>query len=327
LKVPNPTRNSIIVPNFANILPDTRETIDGSKDIRESLILNSERLGQFLLHNESTIRLSTLSLLITATTATKPISGAALKSILAGLPSLYAESDAHLRQESLGLIKQFMWRLRGPITQKDFLEKEGKDAKVFMEKFINFIEEELTPTASYQRHVSALTSVSILLNTGVDPNASHISQKEQVLWRYKIHVLRPSLFRVLVDLLLDPFDDIRGMALDIISLFPLQIPEIPGSEAFNTRERLIAALSRAEALASKTSRADHADTVARLYHGIFSIAGNVNGPSTGDPWFITKVGVVDEILRRLEGKLFHEAGIFQTSLQDAPLHGHTSALK
>ncbi|OKL63320.1 hypothetical protein UA08_01801 [Talaromyces atroroseus] len=256
-----------------------------------------------------------------------PISAAALRSILAGLPSVYAESDSQFRQEVLSLIKQLMPRLRGAMTQKDFLEKEGKDAKIFMENYINFLEEELIPTASYQRHISALKSISVVVNSGVDPNATHVPQNEQVLWRYKIHVLRPSLFRLLVDLLLSSFDDIRGLALEIISLFPSQVPDLPEVKGSDIRERLITALSRAEALASRTSRADHADTVARLYHGLFSMADKVNGAVTGNSWFDTKIGVVDEILKRLEGKLFHDAGLFYTSPQDAPLHGHTSALR
>lgn len=261
----------------------------------------------------------------------KPISTIALKAILESLPSLHAESDSRFRQDIASLIKRLMLRLRGPSAQRDFMEKEGKDAYLFMKNYVDFLNNELIPTASYQRHISALTSISLVLNTGVDPNATHVSQDEQVLWRYKVHVLRPNLFRLLTDLLLDPFDEVRGSALHLIGLFPRALSIQVGNElvagGFNVQERLITALSRAEALASRTSRADHADTVARLYHALYCMAEAGNDTQGGGLWFSTKVGVVNEILQGLEAKLFTGIGFSNTSIRDAPLHGHTSALR
>ncbi|KAI7978104.1 hypothetical protein EIK77_009644 [Talaromyces pinophilus] len=224
-----------------------------------------------------------------------------------------------------------MVRLRGPGVLKDFMEKEGKDSKIFMERYVNFLERELLPTASYQRHISALKSISLVLKTGVDPSATHVPEEEQVLWRYKVNVLRPRLFRLLVDLLLNPFEEVRATALSLIGLFPShfssQAEDSAVDDGFNVAEKLVTALLRAEALASRTSRADHADTVARLYHALYSTAKDGHETGNEDSWFSTKIGVVNEILRRLEVKLSQETGPFQASVRDAPLHGHTSALR
>lgn len=200
-----------------------------------------------------------------------------------------------------------------------------------MEHYVDFLEKELLPTASYQRHISALKSISLVLKTGIDPNATHVPEEEQVLWRYKVNILRPSLFRLLVDLLLDPFEEVRATALALIGLFPRHLSSQAKHSAFDgglvVAEKLVTALSRAEALASGTSRADHADTVARLYHALYSTAKDGHETGAVDSWYSTKIGVANEILRRLEVKLSQETGLFQASVRDAPLHGHTSALR
>ncbi|RAO64566.1 uncharacterized protein BHQ10_000578 [Talaromyces amestolkiae] len=280
-------------------------------DVADILILKSDVLGRFLLHNEPRVRLLALSLLTTAPVMSKPISAIALNSILDGLYSINADSDAFIRQETMSYMRRLMLRLRGPGILKDFMEKEGKDSKIFMEHYVDFLEKELLPTASYQRHISALKSISLVLKTGIDPNATHVPEEEQVLWRYKVNILRPSLFRLLVDLLLDPFEEVRATALALIVV----------------AEKLVTALSRAEALASGTSRADHADTVARLYHALYSTAKDGHETGAVDSWYSTKIGVANEILRRLEVKLSQETGLFQASVRDAPLHGNTSALR
>ena len=273
-------------------------------DISDILILKSDILSRFLLHNEPRVRLLALSLLTTAPVMSKPISASALNSILEGLSSINADSDSYIRQETMSYMRRLMLRLRGPGVLKDFMEKEGKDSKIFMERYVDFLEKELLPTASYQRHISALKSISLVLKTGVDPNANHVPGEEQALWRYKVNILRPSLFRLLVDLLLDPFEEVRATALSLIGLFPSHISSQEKNSAFerdfSVAQRLVTALSRAEALASRTSRADHADTVARLYHALYSTARNGHETASDDSWFGTKLGVVNEILRRLE---------------------------
>lgn len=284
-----------------------------------------------MLYNEPRVRLLALSLLTTAPVMSKPISAMALNSILEGLCSINADSDAFVRQETMSYMRRLMLRLRGPGVLKDFMEKEGKDSKIFMERYVDFLEKELLPTASYQRHISALKSISLVLKTGIDPNATHVPEEEQVLWRYKVNILRPSLFRLLVDLLLDPFEEIRATALALIGLFPSHLSSQAGESALDggliVAEKLVTALSRAEALASRTSRADHADTVARLYHALYFTAKDGHETGAVDSWYSTKIGVANEILRRLEVKLSQETGLFQASVRDAPLHGHTSALR
>jgi hypothetical protein len=267
--------------------------------------------------------MSTLVLLITEPISTTPLSSAAANAILTGLPSIHAESNSKVRQELTSLNLKLMTRLRGSSTQKNFMEKDGLDAKEFVERYVSFLERELISTASYQRHITSLRSLSIILSTGVDPNVKHATPKEQLLWRYKVNILRPSLFRLLVNLLLDPFEEVRGTALTLLSLFTNEALSDSHGES-DVVQLLTTALSKAEVLASNTSRADHTDTVARLYHALFT---RTNSGDSTKTWFQTKLGVVNELLQRLEAKTFRQGGLFSTSTRDSPLHGYLAALK
>jgi hypothetical protein len=270
--------------------------------------------------------MSTLSLLITDPISTTPLSAAAHNAILTGLPSIHADSNSKVRQELTSLNIKLMVRLRGSSMQKNFMEQDGQAAKEFMERYISFLEGELVPTASYQRHITSLKSLSIILNTGVDPNVNHVPKQEQQLWRYKVNILRPSLFRLLVNLLLDPFEEVRGTALNLLSLFTNEAFQDAHGET-NVVQKLTMALSKAEVLASNTSRADHTDTVARLYHAIFTRTNSGGSTGTPETWFETKIGVVNALLQRLEEKTFRQGGLFSTSTRDSPLHGYLAALK
>lgn len=301
-------------------------TRSGAAEKTEPLILDSKTLGHFLLHKEQKIRMSTLSLLITDPISTAPLSAAAGNAILMGLPSIHAESTSKVRQELTSLNLKLMARLRGSSNQKHYMEKDGLDAKEFMERYVSFLEGELVSTASYQRHITSLKSLSIILNTGVDPNVNHVPKNEQALWRYKVNVLRPSLFRLLVNLLLDPFEEVRGTALNLLSLFTNEALKDSHGES-DVVQNLTAALAKAEILASNTSRADHTDTVARLYHALFTRTNSGDSTKTPEEWFQTKIGVVNELLQRLEAKTFRQGGLFSTSTRDSPLHGYLAALK
>ncbi|KAL1964941.1 hypothetical protein VTN77DRAFT_6294 [Rasamsonia byssochlamydoides] len=307
-----------------------------AKDKGEALILNSEVLGQFLLHREQSIRVSTLSLLITDPSTTKPISAAALKAIMSGLPSMHAESDAQSRGEILSLIRKLMVRLRGTQgARQGAIDDQTKDAERFLDAYVKFLEGELRPGASYQRHITALRSLSLVLNTGVDPRVKGVrilkADGDPTSWKFTLDILRPSLFRLLVDLLLDPFEEVRATSLTLLGLFPkdysAQYSSHSSSEASGISERLTVGLAKAEAVASNTSRADHADTVARLYHAIFSLASPGSRQSPEMPWYESKGEIVNVILEKLERKLSQPGGLFSSTIKDAPLHGYVSALR
>lgn len=306
-------------------------------------MLKSEVIGNFLLHREPSIRIAALSLLVTTFATAKPLATAATSAILRGLPSMHADSDSYTRGEILSLTRKLIVRLKsGVVKLEDLtnsaaakqslsLTKSDTEKNAFLQAYIRFLQRDLAVTASYPRHITALKALKLLLQSGLDQRAQIAPLKSEMETRWKSHmnVFEPRLLRLLVDLLLDPFEDVRQSSLSIINLFPHQIllgGLVDASENQALRGiRLTDTLARAERLASNTSRADHADTVARLYHILFCAASNA--PDAGREWWATKPAVVNTILSKLEDRVSSSEGLFNSSLKDAPLHGYMSGLR
>ncbi|KAJ5160900.1 uncharacterized protein N7482_007904 [Penicillium canariense] len=330
------------------------EDYDGSKPSEskegspQKLVLKSEVLGKFLLHREPNIRVAALSLLVTAFSTIKPFTSAATNSILRGLPSMHADSDSYSRGEIMSLTRKLIVRLKSGIlavqesseataqTLKNGpsgLVKSDDETVAFLRKYINFLAHDLCVTASYPRHISALKALKLLLESNLDPRTSVPPPKSETETRWKFHmnIFEPRLLRLLVDLLLDPFEEVRQTSLLIINLFPSSLlmgsMEATSDQPPATGMRLTDALALAENIASNTSRADHADTVARLYHILFCAALSSNSPEAGSDWWSTKPSVVSTILSKLEERLSSSKGLFNSTLREAPLHGYMSGLR
>ena len=254
---------------------------------------------------------------------------------------MHAESDAYSRGEILSLTRKFITRIKGGVLedQSEFTQagKFAQDAKTraLLDAYLSFLKTDLRPGVSYPRHITALKALMLVLESGMDSRIvrTHLRNKpgENNQCKFSVEIFQPSLLRSLVDLLLDAYEDVRSTSLTILKMFPR---EILMSGLLQTKDqpsyplpRLTDALSRAEELASNTSRADHADTVARLYHLLFSTAITSRSDKPEIGWWETKAEIVDTILRKLEEKLSLPDVLFSSSMRDAPLHGLLSALR
>ena len=211
--------------------------------------------------------------------------------------------------------------------------KEYTATRSFIRRYVNLLQSDLRPEASYACHITALRVLSIILEGCLDPRIDmttiHAEPENVNPWRFNMDIFNSGLMRSLVDLLLDPFDDVRATSLAILKMFPRDMSMsgvLPDNLPSGTPS-LMGALSRAERLASNTSRADHADAVARLYNLIFFTASTESLGQFDAEWWKTKMGVVNSLLKKLEAKLSLPGGLFNASLRDAPLHGFLSALR
>lgn len=326
----------------------------------ESLVLNSEVVGKFLLHRESSIRLAALSLLTMAISTTKPLTPSAMSAITKALPLMHADSDPYSRWKIWSLTQKLLVRLKGGGVLKDrsdtqqYLESDqmlmdedqqstavskpnfapsDAQTRACLEAFVQSLCADLRPTTSYQRHIAALKSLIMILDSGLDSRVTagdSLKIGRGLQWKFHMDILRPDLLRLLLDLLSDSFDDVRATALSIVNMFPRDVLlnglQTVGGQHENLPQ-LIGALLKAERIASNTSRADHADTVARLYHILFCSAKQGTSDDLDLPWWSSKAGVIDIILRKIEEKLSLYGGLFNSSLRDAPLHGYLSGLR
>ena len=140
----------------------------------------------------------------------------------------------------------------------------------FIAWIINFVTSELITTAAYQRHISALKALIALLRSGLDGNVANMdlskSARGDVRWPVQMDVVTPATLRSLLDLLLDPFDDVRHAALESLLIVQSASSRNPsftvaGMEATGVQKTLI----RAREIMLKSGRVDQADGVARLY--------------------------------------------------------------
>ncbi|OJD11200.1 hypothetical protein AJ78_07986 [Emergomyces pasteurianus Ep9510] len=341
------------------------DSSEASTAAYESYIMESRRIGEFLIHPEPAIRVSALSLLITAPSTTKPFSPNTLQVLTKTFPYMHTDSDPQYRGEVFSLIRRLIIRLRGGLStcRKMACMADGSqhtnpnittedlpgakhdnvaDAHVqFLQWYVDFLELELLPTMSYQRHISALKILVLLLEAGLDSriDPAHLSRlgHDQTSWDCSIEIFRPNLLRALGDLLINPFDDVRATALMVLNMFPrTYIQTVPGDgeakdiseeKHSNSRLQLAKALERAERVASRSSRADHADAVARLYKILFDMASCSDSLGNGAKWYEHKHRIVEILLTTLEENIYSTDVSFQNAIRETPVHGQISALR
>lgn len=214
-------------------------------------MLQEDALSSLLAHASSTVRSLAFSVLVSSNSAIRPFSATALTILQSRLSILYSDTDAKFRNEVLSNTKQMIERLRGATallvreiesislqlsSEHSMSPQERELAQValkqttellqvhssFMEWYIEFLLGELIPTSSYQRHITALGAISLLLRSGIlkqNPESPPVrAQDNSTVWPYIIEFFNPMSVRLLLDLLLDPFEDVRSSATSILKL-------------------------------------------------------------------------------------------------------------
>ncbi|PSR75256.1 putative death-receptor fusion protein-domain-containing protein [Coniella lustricola] len=266
---------------------------EGAKQVANIVQLDREIIEHFLMHPSHEVRSFAMSLLVTSSSTTKPYSSMAFELLRLHLRSFHADPDAKFRNEILAHTKNMVKRIKGAISvlQKDisrlamklskpdnkatpvnthisqgakqianagesWLRESLRAHEAFFEWYLEFLRFELVPTASYQRHITALKSlVNIVKLEGETRGlADERIQKD------------PQWVRTILDLVMDPFDDVRETATGLLMLFPKESVRVGspyGAISVTLSVILSEFSSRATELASRTSRADHSDGTAR----------------------------------------------------------------
>ncbi|KAK0736952.1 putative death-receptor fusion protein-domain-containing protein [Apiosordaria backusii] len=269
-------------------------------ELSKHLALDSEVLKMLLGHPSISVRCSALSLVVSSQATTKPLSHDAFDLLRTYLAAFHADYDAKVRNEVLGLTKNLLKRVKNIITVAqrslvDFTNREAQQVtggntqpppkkkpgpeaalknaaeansvlishQIFLEWYVGFLRDELIPTASYQRHITAVKAALLAVRVGKHAAATDDTVDEDVIQRI---ALDPTWTRLLFDLLLDPFDDVRDAASTLLGLIPQEMiaREVMRSQNQETLLDLLREFcGRASALADRTGRADHGDGAAR----------------------------------------------------------------
>lgn len=197
----------------------------------------------------------------------------------------------------------------------------------FIVWYLHFLECELRPTASYQRRITALQSLMIVLRSGIDPSIpqSYLSKSAhgQLNWAHGITVATPHLIRVLTDLILDPFDDIRNSAVAVLQLCLL-------NKSLSGKNDVPAPISRfvkrAESLQVRTGRADQADGVARAYSLLIS-ESNESVDASNSAAVASNYRMFDYLTDQLSSTIDYAYKELAKAVNGRPIHGIFAALR
>lgn len=325
------------------ICPRTDTTIvdEQGKTKKDTMALPESLIGHLFGHSSSTVRSAAFSVLIHSTEATRPFSAAALDIFRRNMGVLYSDTDAKFRTEVLSNTRIMIERLRGSNTVLDKkIQRNAAIAKnaasgteyekttinkdpaimvdvvqrqlLFLDWFLDFLAAELVPTASYQRHITALKALYLMATIESREKTTVSAMNVAQLFNHK-------LVRILIDLLMNPFEDVRASATTILKLAPESIFSSPTVSEISDRHSslLTRFLSRADVISKRTGRADYADGVARTEDIIFSLLSTENA----------RLEYVSTIIDELEERVIFAKRDIANAVQQAPVHGLFASLR
>ncbi|KAJ4298165.1 hypothetical protein N0V90_006064 [Kalmusia sp. IMI 367209] len=322
----------------------------------EAILLPDDIFGGWLSHMEGEVRLAGLFLSVYSTNVTRIITGGIFRSLKKNLLHLHNDTDVNFRRELIGYIQRLFNRLRGSTAtlakskhkavaacesrlafpdrqrihqHKSTIQDPLEESLHFITWYITFLEGELRSDASYQRRITALRALMVVLKSGVDSRVPHhlLSKgaQGQLNWAHGLQVTNTSLIRKVLDMTLDPFDDIRDTSISILQVCFEAMPDEEREVALSMLKPFI---NRAEATMLRTGRADQADGLARsyaLYYSCLSAASEGHQPAN------SAVETRNEVIHRLTGQLEETLTIARNDLSDAvngrPVHGIFAAIR
>ncbi|CCU81674.1 HEAT repeat protein [Blumeria hordei DH14] len=340
------------------------------------IVLDENKLEPLLSHASPAVRSLSYSVLVSSASPLRPFSPLSLRVIESKIHILYSDTDVKFRNEILSTSKQLIERLRGSTT---FLSREISSIKSqlsngtpldtqalynleqaqsllghqrhFIKWILEFLLGELVPTASYQRHFTSLKTISLWIGSGILKNKADLLQAKkggnETAWSFSIFLFSPEVLRLLMDLLVDPFEDIRNLASSILENWPsCELLETESSldnswrenivvfpscirrakpSSFSTElnlehcERLAVVenfLKRAEMISNKTGRADYADGLAKAYKLYYSLQLSDLG----------RLELLSELIESLDRKVEISKKSLAQAVQAAPIHGNFATL-
>nr|POE79897.1 uncharacterized protein CFP56_07963 [Quercus suber] len=286
-------------------------------------------ITSYLSRASRTARLTGLALLVQSPTATKPLLGDALLALRTHLHHFMSDTDSNFRSEVSSLMQHLVDRVKsatvvlarhasrfasqGTSTDSQNKIDELQAHRDFLQWLLRDVEWNLRPTATYQRHISALRILTTVIRSGLDHNIDSNSlsktAKREPRWAFHISVMTPNRCLLLLNLLTNPFDDVRQASANALLL----------TKGRYNSEDVRKALARAEVSMLATGRADHADGVAHLYRLLHE--RNTIDPDTAIMTGFSDENMLYKLIQMLETMLEVGRSNLQQAVEHYPMHG------
>ncbi|KAL1605095.1 hypothetical protein SLS60_004638 [Paraconiothyrium brasiliense] len=322
----------------------------------DALILPDDVFGGWLSHMENDVRLAGLFLCVYSANVTRTITGGIFRSLKKNLVHLHTDPDVNFRRELISYIQRLFNRFRGStatLVKSSNTTTLKSDARLpfpkechnhqrqstsqdplveslrFITWYLSFLEGEIRSDAAYQRRITGLRAFMVVLKSGIDPRVPYrfLSKgaQGQLHWAHGIPLANVRLVRKLLDMMLDPFDDVRDTSVAVLHICFESMSKEEKTTIFSMLPRFI---KRAEHIMLRTGRADHADGLARAYalhHSCAPISTATLQP--GSLPLVTKIGIIRHLNEQLQKTLVAARDNLSEAVEGRPVHGIFAAIR
>lgn len=219
-------------------------------------LLDIKEISTLLKVNEASYRIGAFQLLVSSPKNSRPIQPCVYENIINSLDMIFSDPDLETRNEISSYFKKFISRIKEStyasnrdavsLTNKNFekFELEIKEklenteqGRIFLTELIKYIENNLRPGSSYLRKEMAYKLLVALIKSGLDSRIEQefIENSKSVKFVFSIDIYNPVLIRLVIDNLMDNFEDIRHFSTEIISMSPFKLDDIVDMRLLETR--------------------------------------------------------------------------------------------
>ena len=318
---------------------------------------------QVLTRCSNEARVAGLSLITSSQQRTRPLSSQAIKCLKRHLPQLFVDHDAGFRSEVLGLIQNLLDRLRSVIASKSnrqALEAGSssrrdrifEDHTGFLLWFHKFLVKSLHPSAPYQKQITSLRAMLMLLKSGIDGRTKQSPRVSSNLqWPICLSIFTPTLRFNLQQLLLNAYDDVRQFAWTLLQIadahgtsltFDDAVTRSDHTEPHTQKHKSLLANSPSGAslerlvegskrMMLESGRADHSDGAARAFALLIAKTRGVESensdPSADSHGFYAACRLCHDVVELLEESLRVAENDLPLAVVKYPIHGHFMSLR
>lgn len=192
-------------------------------------ILSYEQIENLLIQDSYKVEI--FRLLTYSPKGSKPVHPEIFQILQSNMTQFFSDVEVETRNQFLSMLKQFIYRVkdsayaqdrdgkkwlkRGYEEQAQPLLAQAAIAKSFIQWLLSYIKSQLTPGSQYQRVISALTVLTYLVESNLDPS---IPFKVSINYPFQLDIFDDELTRLLVDTILSTYDDIRDLSTKLLLL-------------------------------------------------------------------------------------------------------------
>jgi hypothetical protein len=298
-------------------------------DLDQDSIIDQSLLQDLLRHSSTSLRAGGLSLLVTSPKGSKPIPPYVFEVLKDSMDSLLIESDTGFRNQVHGLIRQFIFRMRGYSysmarearkRQKlirneqhqnlvDSYLKKVEQVKHFCHWFLGYLQDGIRPGSPYHCSFTGTQMIGLLVQSGLDNRVdSKYHEKGHIPFPFSIDIYTPSMVRLLVDNIANNYEDIRLHAVRVLLMAPLPIPHLDTEDAIN-------ALAHKAAVMTSGMRGREGDGGAHIAELVYFLSQEKG------------VLYLCSLVEDVEAKIKIAREDLATAVRDHGVHGHYTSLR